>query len=58
VAEVTGDRAHRYSAYQRLYVAWTPESAEAAWQDAHRFERLSDERKQPGTGIAMRVERG
>jgi hypothetical protein len=48
VANVTGDKAHRYSAYLRLYVAWTPESAETAWQDMHRFERLGDEQKQPG----------
>ncbi|MDQ2839496.1 MAG: hypothetical protein M3Y72_00320 [Acidobacteriota bacterium] len=48
MADVTAEKAHRYSAYLRLYVAWTPESGEAAWQNAHHFERLSDEQKQPG----------
>lgn len=48
MADAAGDKAHRYSAFLRLYVAWTPEHGEAAWQDAHQFERLSDEQKQPG----------
>ena len=42
------ENARRYNAYLRLYVAWTPEHAEAAWRDAHRFENLPDEQKQPG----------
>ena len=48
MANAAGENAHRYSAYLRLYVAWMPEHGEAAWQDAHRFENLPDQQKQPG----------
>jgi hypothetical protein len=40
--------AHPYSAYLRLYVEWTPEHGESAWQQAQQFEQLSQEQKMPG----------
>jgi hypothetical protein len=43
---VTG--AHPYSAYLRLYVEWTPEHGESAWQQTQQFEQLSQEQKMPG----------
>ena len=42
------EKSHRYNAYLRFYVAWSPQSAEASWQEAHRFDCLSDDQKQPG----------
>ena len=48
MATTAVDPAHRFSAYRRLYAALSPEEGETAWQEAHRFDRLTNEQKQPG----------
>ena len=48
MADEAEDPAHRFGAYRRLYAAMSPDEGETAWQTAHRFDRLSDEQKQPG----------
>ena len=48
MADAAVDKAHRFSTYLRLYAAMTPDHGESAWQVAHRFDRLSEEQKQPG----------
>jgi hypothetical protein len=40
--------AHRYGTFLRFYVATMPQAAEAGWQAAQQFERLSPEQKEPG----------
>jgi hypothetical protein len=39
---------HLYGACLRLYVEWTPEHGESAWQQMQQYEQLSDEQKMPG----------